>query len=89
MTRERKSRTQREQLSDAVTAEEELLARAPSLAKDGPRVHRDSDDGATAEIMLTASEILEAQGLGPRLRSLEGDTDKRQTELRSLGTDGR
>lgn len=62
-------------LHDAVAAEERTLRGAPSLAADGPRVRRDSDDGPTADTRLTAWEILEAEQLDPRLRSLQSDDE--------------
>lgn len=58
-------------LHDAVAGEEQALRGAPSLAEDGPRVSRDSDAGPTADTRLTAWEILEAEELNPRLRSLQ------------------
>ena len=79
MTGERESGTEDDDLGDAVAAEQRLLAGAPSLAKDGPKARRDSDSGPTADTMLTASEILEAQNLGPRLKNLQADTDHHST----------
>lgn len=64
-------------LHDAVAGEQRELDGAPSLAEDGPRVRRDSDAGPTADTRLTAWEIMEAEELSSRLRSLQPD-DHRQ-----------
>lgn len=61
-------------LHSTVESEETSLQDAPSLTEDGPGVHRETDDGPTADTMLTASQIAESQGLTPRLRSLDADT---------------
>ena len=60
-------------LRKAVAGEERELHDAPSLAQDGARIRRDSDSGPTADTLLTSWEILEAEQLGPRLRSLQAD----------------
>lgn len=79
MTSEEQSSAEREQLGDAVAAEQRLLDGAPSVAEDGARIQRDSDAGPTAETLSTASQILDAQGLGARLHNLQEDTDKSPT----------
>ncbi len=62
-------------LHAAVESEKTSLQEAPSLSEDGPEVHRETDDGATADAMLTASQIADSRGLTPRLRSLDADTE--------------
>lgn len=76
MTGEPKDSAEHDDLGDAVAAEQKLLHGAPSLAEDGPRMRRDSDAGPTSETMLSASQILESQGLGARLQNLQADADE-------------
>jgi len=63
-------------LRNAVAAEERLLAGAPSLAVDGPRVREEVDAGPTDQTALAADLIEESLSYGPQLSRLD---DSRRT----------
>jgi hypothetical protein len=58
-------------LQKAVAAEEDLLAGAPSLDVDGPRVHEEVNAGPTEETEVTAYLIEESLRYGPQLSRLD------------------
>ena len=63
-------------LQKAVAAEEHLLAGAPSLAVDGPRVHEELHAGPTEDTALTAYLIDESVRYGPHLSRLDDSRRK-------------